>query len=215
MIVLHGVSASPYVRKVLFALRLKGLSFEHLQQMPFANDPEFNKISPLGKVPALQDGDLTICDSTVICEYLEDAYPKAPIYPCLPADRAKARWVEEYCGSRVTELATGIFFQRVMRPMVFQQEADEKLVAKIIGTDMPPVFEYLESLIPAEGYLFGDVGLADVSLVSPFINASYAGFEVDAERWPKLSAFIEKVKSHEIMQSLLGAEAVVLESNGL
>ena len=63
--------------------------------MPFAKDVEFQKLSPLGKIPALQDGDLTLCDSTVICEYLEDAYPDKPVYPANPKDKAKARWFEE------------------------------------------------------------------------------------------------------------------------
>lgn len=121
MIILHGVSASPYVRKVIAVLAMKQLSFEHKQQMPFARDAEFNKISPLGKVPALQDGDITLCDSTVICEYLEDIYPEINVYPINHANKAKARWVEELAGSRVTELAAGIFFQRFMRPMAFKK----------------------------------------------------------------------------------------------
>ena len=78
MITLYGASASPFVRKVLAVLAIKQLPFEHIQQMPFANDAEFKKISPLGKIPALKDGDITVCDSTVICEFLEDSYPQ----PC-------------------------------------------------------------------------------------------------------------------------------------
>jgi glutathione S-transferase len=64
MIKLHGASASPFVRKVLAVLALKDLPFEHIQQKPWSNDEEFNKISPLGKIPALQDGDLTVFTSS-------------------------------------------------------------------------------------------------------------------------------------------------------
>jgi glutathione S-transferase len=78
MITLHGAFGSPYIRKVLFALAAKQLPFEHIQQMPFARDPQYLKINPLGKIPSLQDGDITLGDSTVICEYLEDAYPQRP-----------------------------------------------------------------------------------------------------------------------------------------
>ncbi|WP_339338328.1 glutathione S-transferase family protein [uncultured Oceanicoccus sp.] len=210
MIILHGVSASPYVRKVIAVLAMKQLSFEHKQQMPFARDAEFNKISPLGKVPALQDGDITLCDSTVICEYLEDIYPEINVYPINHANKAKARWVEELAGSRVTELAAGIFFQRFMRPMAFKKDPDEALIAKIIDKDLPPILDYLETLVPATDFIFGELQLADVSLVSPFINASYANYTVDAQRWPKLSAFIDRVRAHPIMQPILKAEAKIM-----
>ena len=210
MIILHGVSASPYVRKVIAVLAMKQLSFEHKQQMPFARDAEFNKISPLGKVPALQDGDITLCDSTVICEYLEDIYPEINVYPINHANKAKARWVEELAGSRVTELAAGIFFQRFMRPMAFKKDPDEALIAKIIDKDLPPILDYLETLVPATDFIFGELQLADVSLVSPFINASYANYTVDAQRWPKLSAFIDRVRADPIMQPILKAEAKIM-----
>ncbi len=210
MIILHGVSASPYVRKVIAVLAMKQLPFEQKQQMPFARDAEFNKISPLGKIPALQDGDITLCDSTVICEYLEDTHPEINVYPTNHADKAKARWIEELAGSRVTELATGIFFQRFMRPMVFKQDPDEALVEKIIDKDLPPILDHLETLVPATDFLFGELQLADISLVSPFINASYANYTVDTQHWPQLSAFIDRVKTHPIMEPILEAEAKIM-----
>ncbi|WP_269620977.1 glutathione S-transferase family protein [Zhongshania sp. BJYM1] len=210
MIVLHGNSVSPYVRKVLVALALKKLSFEQIQQMPYSGDPNFLKISPLGKIPALQDGDLNICDSTVICEYLEDAYQDHPIYPTDPQTKAKARWIEELAGSKVTEFASGIFFQRFMRPMFLNQETDEDLVQKIIEKHLPPILDYIETIVPKEGFIFGDLTIADISIISPFINAGYANYQMDAARWPLFSAFINRVKAHPIVAPLLVAEAAIL-----
>lgn len=93
MITLYGAYGSPYVRKVLFVLAVKELSFEHIQQLPFTGDQEYLKINPLGKIPSLRDGDLTLCDSTVICEYLDEAYPDHPVYPADTADRrGRAGW---------------------------------------------------------------------------------------------------------------------------
>jgi glutathione S-transferase len=205
--ILHGASGSPFVRKVQVALALKGLPYEQIQQLPFTRDAEYRKINPLGKIPTLQDGDLTICDSTVICEYLEEAYPQLPLYPSNPADRARARWLEELGGSRVAELAAGIFFQRFMRPMVLKQEPDEALVAKIIERQLPPLLDYLEGQVPAQGFIFGDFMLADMSLMSPFVNAAYAGYEVDAQRWPGFTDFIARVKAQPVVSELLAAEA--------
>jgi glutathione S-transferase len=207
---LHGASGSPFVRKVQVALALKGLPYEQIQQLPFTRDAEYRKINPLGKIPTLQDGDLTICDSTVICEYLEEAYPQAPLYPANPADRARARWLEELGGSRVAELAAGIFFQRFMRPMVLKQEPDEELVAKIIDRQLPPLLDYLEAEVPAQGFIFGAFMMADMSLMSPFVNAAYAGYEVDAQRWPIFTDFIARVKAHAVVSEVLAAEAATM-----
>ena len=73
MIKVYGVHGSPFVRKVLIALDIKRIEFEIVKQMPFARDPEYQKINPLGKIPTLVDGDLTLGDSKVICKYLEEA----------------------------------------------------------------------------------------------------------------------------------------------
>lgn len=211
MIKVHGVHGSPYVRKVLVALAMKGLEFEQIPQMPFMNvSDEFLKISPLGKIPALEDGDLVVSDSTVICEYLEDAYPEPALYPQDPVRKARARWYEEYGASKVSELTAGIFFQRFMRPMAFNQEPDEALIARIIDDKLPPVLDYLEGELPAEGYLFDRFCIADLALVSPFINAAYAGYEVDAARWPGLRAFIERISALPEVAAVLQAEAQAL-----
>lgn len=210
MIKLYGASASPYVRKVLAVLSIKQLPFEHIPQMPFVDDPEFRKISPLGKIPALEDGDLTVADSKVICQYLEEAYPDHPVYPQNLLERTRARWFEELGGSKVTEMAGGIFFQRFMRPMMLKQEPDDALVESIINDQLPPMLDYLESQVPADGFLFGSLGVADLALVAPFVNAGYAGYEVDSDRWPQFAAFCVRVRGHEIVAPLLEAEAKML-----
>lgn len=210
MIVVHGAHGSPYVRKVLVALNIKGLPFEQKQQIPFIKDPEYRKINPLGKIPTLQDGDLIICDSTVICEYLEDAYPQPPLYPGNSTDKARARWLEELGGTRVAELAAGIFFQRFMRPLVLKQETDEQAVEKIINKQLPPILDYLEAQVPEQGFIFGSFMMADMSLASPFVNAAYAGYEVDPARWPTFARFLLRVKENPVVSDVLAAEAAAL-----
>ena len=210
MMVVHGASGSPFVRKVLVALVIKDLPYQQIQQIPFTKDPEYRKINPLGKIPTLQHGKLTICDSTVICEYLEDTFPQPSLYPTSSADKAQARWYEELGGTRVAELAAGIFFQRFMRPMVLKQETDEELVAKIINKQLPPILDYLEAEVPAEGFIFGEFMLADMSLMSPFVNAAYAGYEIDPDRWPGFAGYVARVKAHPVVSQVLAEEATAL-----
>ena len=204
----YGSPLSPYVRKVFLALQLKDLGFEQQDMIPGAIPPEYYKISPLGKIPAFEDGDLTLCDSTVICEYLEEQYPEVPLRPNNPADRGHARWLEEYADTKLMELCGGgIFLQRFVKPLLMQQESDEGIVRDTIENKLPPVLDYLESQSPQSGFMFAqDIGLTDISVLSPFVNAAYAEFTVDAEKWPILSAYLERIKHHPIVSAQIDSE---------
>lgn len=210
MIKIYGVHGSPFVRKVFVALDIKGIPYEIVPQMPFSGDKEYLKINPLGKVPTLVDGDLTLGDSKVICRYLENAYPEPALYPTDLADKAMADWYEDLCGGTVAEMAAGIFFQRFMRPFALKQEPDEELVANIIEKRLPPMLDYLESQVPGDGFVFGEFTLADLSIASPFFNAYYAGYDVDASRWPALAGLIARVKAQPQVAAVLEKEAKAL-----
>ncbi|HNN97544.1 MAG TPA: glutathione S-transferase family protein, partial [Pseudomonadota bacterium] len=69
-----GSPLSPYVRKVLVCLDQKGISFQLDPIVPFFGDDRFGQISPLRRIPVLIDAEVTLCDSSVICQYLEDRY---------------------------------------------------------------------------------------------------------------------------------------------
>ena len=116
MLKVHGVHGSPFVRKVLITLELKGLDYEMVAQIPFTGDEEYRKLESSRKDPTLVDGDLTLGDSKVICRYLEAAYPEVPVFPTELQDKAMADWYDDFASGPVAELAAGIFFQRFMRP---------------------------------------------------------------------------------------------------
>ena len=209
MIKLYGANASPFVRKVMAVLAIKQLPYEHIASMPFSGDKELASVSPLSKIPALLDGELNIADSKVICRYLESAYPEVPVYPTDLQRRARADWLEEYGGTVLAESAAGIFFHRFMRPNVLKQPVLDDVVDKIINENLPPMLDYLEGQVPAEDYIFGDLTVADLALASPFVNAGYAQYTIDAATWPKFSALVERVKAHSAMAPLLETEAAM------
>ena len=59
------------------------------------------------------------------------------------------------------------------------------------------MLDYLETQVPADGFLFGEIGLADIAIASFFRNAAYARFAVDAVRWPKTAAFVDRTLAHD------------------
>jgi len=204
-----GSFVSPYVRKVLACMNLKGLAYEVDPITPFFGNDEFERMSPLRRIPVLIDGDVTVCDSSVICAYLDDAYGGRPLLPESPADRARARWLEEYADTRLGDLFIwGLFYQRVVRPAVWKEEPDEERIQRTLTEGLPKTLDFLESQVPADGFLFGEIGLADVSIASFFRNGAYAGFETDAARWPNVAAFVERTLAHPCIASLLPFEDV-------
>ena len=204
-----GSFVSPYVRKVLSCLNLKGLDYQVDPITPFFGSDEFERLSPLRRIPVLIDGDLSISDSSVICAYLDEAYGGYPLLPQSPADRARARWLEEYSDTRLGDLFIwGLFYQRVVRPMVWNEPPDEQRVQANLSEHIPAALDYLEGQLPASGFLFGDIGLADISIATFFRNAAYAGFHPDPERWPRVAAFVEKTLGHPAVASLLPFEDV-------
>jgi glutathione S-transferase len=204
-----GSFVSPYVRKVLACLNLKGLAYEVDPITPFYGNDEFERLSPLRRIPVLIDGDVRISDSSVICAYLDDAYPARPLLPAAPGDRARARWLEEYADTRLGDLFIwALFYQRVVRPLVWGEPTDEERVRKALEDEIPAALDYLERELPADGFLFGDIGLADIAIATFFRNGAYAGFETDAARLPRTAAFLERTLAHTAIASLLPFEDV-------
>lgn len=208
-----GSFVSPYVRKVLACLELKGLDYEVDPITPFFGNDEFGRLSPLRRIPVLIDGDVVLSDSSVICAYLDEAYPDPPLLPASPADRARARWLEEFADTRLGDLFIwGLFYQRRVHPLVWGEPGDEERVQRVLSNDVPPTLDYLEGELPESGFLFGEIGLADFALASFFRNAAYAEFEVDPARWPRTARFVAAVLAHPIMDRLGRLEAIQLNA---
>ncbi len=204
-----GSFVSPYVRKVLACINLKGLAYEIDPITPFYGNDEFERLSPLRRIPVLVDGDFAISDSSVICAYLDDAYPGRRLYPADPRDCARARWLEEFADTRLGDaFIWGLFYQKVVRPLVWGDPVDEQRIAKSLDEDIPAALDYLERELPTAGFLFGEIGVADIAIASFFRNGAYAGFETDAARWPRTAAFVERTLAHPAIAALLPFEEV-------
>ena len=204
-----GSFVSPYVRKVLACLELKGLDYRVDPITPFFGNDEFERLSPLRRIPVLIDDGLTLCDSSVICAYIEEAFPDPPLLPRELKHRARARWLEEFADTRLGDVFIwGLFYQRIVRPAVWGEPGDEERIARTLAEAAPAALDYLETELPASGYLFGEFGLADISIASFFRNAEYAGFTVDPARWPKVARFVGEVLGHPVFAKLLAFEEI-------
>jgi glutathione S-transferase len=209
MIRIIGSFVSPYVRKVLACMNLKGLAYQVDPITPFYGNDEFERLSPLRRIPVLVDGDFHVSDSSVICAYLDEAYPGHALFPADPRDRARARWFEEFADTRLGDLFIwGLFYQKIVHPIVWGEPGDGARIDKTLHEDLPTALDDLEQELPETGYLFGEIGAADISIASFFRNGAYAGFETARDRWPRTAAFVERTLAHPCIAGLLPFEDV-------
>ena len=193
-VTLIGSPVSPYVRKVLAVCALKGVEVALDPITPMIGNDDFERISPLRRVPVWLEGDLTLCDSSVIVQYIEETRPGPSLWPADPVQRAKARWIEEFADTRLFDvLGWRLFFQIALKPRFFGTEADPEIVGKARDVELPHILDYLEGQMPETGYLFGDLSIADLSLAPAFVNAGAVGINVDAARWPRMAAWLERM----------------------
>lgn len=198
-----GSYLSPYVRKVLVFLHCKRIPYEIDPIVPFFGDERFSKLSPVRRIPVLIDDRVTLCDSSVICQYLEERHPEPSLYPRDVADRARARWLEEFADTRMGDVFIWkLFNQVVINPFVFGEKTDEAILAQALREDIPGVLDYLESQLPADGFVFGDFSIADIGITVFFRNATFAGYRVDAARWPKTAGFVDRVLAEDAFARL-------------
>jgi glutathione S-transferase len=193
-----GAYLSPYVRKVLVCLEVKGIEYEIDPLTPFMGDDRFSALSPVRRVPVLIDDAVTLADSSVICQYLEDRYPTPRLYPVDIFDRARARWFEEYADTRMGEVFIWhLFNQLVIRRFVWGEPTDQVVVDRAKNEEIPGILDYLEAQVPPTGCMFGDLSIADISIATFFRNAAYSRYAVDAGRWPNAAAYVERVLAME------------------
>ncbi len=215
MTIVYGVPLSPFVRKVRIAMAEKGLDYELVPVMPMPphnQTPEYKAISPLGKIPALRDGDFAISDSSVILSYLDRKYPSPALLPKSAEDCARALWFEELADSKVIEAIGPVFFNRIVKPNIMNTEPDQSLIDAGLAA-LPPLFDYIEGQLGDDGHLVGSTfTVGDVALGSVLRQFEIAGEKTDRERWPKLAGYYDRLAERPSFQTVRESENSFLET---
>lgn len=214
MLTIIGNHVSPYVRKVLCALEVKGLAYRIDPIIPFFGDDRFAEMSPLRRVPVLVDGDLILPDSTAICEYLDEAYPGPALLPTDPKDRARARWVAEFADSRLGDvLVWRLFFGTLIGPRVVGREKDDAALELVRTELVPAALAQTEALLPDSGFLFGDAPTtADFAVAAMLQMLGFVRQPVDPDRFPRCAMFVETVSAHPSMAKLLPIADLIMRT---
>lgn len=208
--IIHGARPSPFVRKVIVYAAEKGIEVE-VQPAGFGRGAEgYFKGSPFGKIPALEDGDFLLCDSTAIITYMDALRPGTEMIPAEPKARARTIWYEEFGDTVVQPAGAKIFFNRVVARAL---KAPQDMVAadKAEADEMPRLYDYIEGVLPDSGWLIEDrFTLADLAAACPIINVAYCSDGLDAARWPRVAAWVDAVKARPSVAAALAEEAPIV-----
>ena len=210
---LYGAPLSPFVRKVRLLLAEKGLDYQLHIIAPGAQPEWYYDISPLGRIPGFQDGDVKLADSSVIGQYLEEQYPEqASLYGRNAVERAHIRWLEKYADYELAPHTTFcIFMNRALNP-TRNKVCDEAAVQQALHQALPKHFDYLEKTLGQREWLVGEhLSMADLAVVTQLISMQHGGETLPADRWPQLAGLFARVYARDSVQNTLPDERTLLE----
>jgi glutathione S-transferase len=169
---LYDHPLSPYAQKVKILMREKDLAFEAMTPQGMGSggaQGAFVEANPRAEVPTLVDGDVRVFDSTVILEYLEDAYPEPAMRPATAAERARVRMLEEVMDTHFEAITWGVselaWFRRAEGAQAAAMRANA--ARQIAG-----FYRWLERQLGDRTWFNGEAfGWGDLCVV-PFLNGS-------------------------------------------
>lgn len=210
MIRIFGFPLSPFVRKVHLVAAEKGIAIEMVLGRPGEPSPDFLAASPFRKIPALQDGDFTLADSTAIVTYLDALQPAPAIAPGDARQRAKAIWWEEFADTVLVAAGGKVLFNRFVGPRLMGLQGDEAVAQQGLK-ELGPILDHLESEA-GDGWLTGgDFSIGDIAVAATLRSMGYIDLEPDAGTHPRTAAWYERVKTRPSWAEVAQREAAVVE----
>jgi glutathione S-transferase len=207
---LYSGPLSMFGAKVEIALLEKRLAFE-LVMVPFVKGdryepkhPEVVRINPKAQVPVLVHDDVKLFDSTLIFEYLEDAFSEPPLLPEGAAARAEARLLEL--------TADEIFFTNIARLFGLEDMPDDPRAVAARATAYRHYRE-MEERLRSRDFLAGPFTYADIG----FFMAQFYGERKGAvltDATPRLLAWRARMLARPAVTKVIGRMARWLASEG-
>lgn len=200
---LYHYPLSPFSRKVRLVLAEKGVEVELIEEDYWNKRPDFMRINPSGKVPLLKSDKITLGESSAICEYLEELYPRPALLSDNIEKRAEARrlasWFDDKFYREVTLNLLGERLQKKIMGGGYPDSKNVKLGAKNIRYHI----SYMAYLLERRRWLAGErLSLADFSAAAQISCLDYIS-DVDWNSNQTVKDWYAKIKSRPAFRSLL------------
>lgn len=205
---------SPYAQKVKIALREKDVAFDTAVPGGIGvggATGEFVAANPRAEVPALIHDGFGIFDSTIILEYIEDAWPDPSLLPATPVDRARVRMIEEVVDTHLEAVNWGLSELRWFRRA--EGELGDTLSARATE-QVRGYFSWLERELGEREWFNGDAfGWGDLSVV-PYVNGS-VGHGIAPEPGSKLAVWLARANARPSVRNTVAEAAATASSGGM
>lgn len=212
MIVLYERPDCPFCWKVRLALAELGLAYESVQTRLGEKHPQVQRLSPVGTVPVLVDGDTVIWESGIMLDYLDGRYAPGKLLPGNPAEQARVRTLHAYSDKCVGAALRGLVFEKRSKP---RAGWDRQL---IVDSEQQWLRcqAWLEEQLAGREYFGDGLSAADCALAVRCGVAWVYGAEVSAEL-PRLAAWFDRVRALDSWEaawpvSFIGREYLEAES---
>ena len=194
---------SPFCRKVRLVLSEKKLEFELIEEKYWEKREDFLALNPFGQVPVLQNSEITLAESSAICEYLNEKFPDPELLPNNIEDRAEVRrlvsWFDDKFNREVTQK---LVYERITKKIIGEGFPEAKNV-KVGMQNIKFHIDYMSSLLEYRHWLAGnEMTLADFTAAAHFSVLDYSR-DVDWDRSSLVKDWYAKIKSRPAFRSLL------------
>ena len=193
---LYTAMLSPFAARCRMQIYAKGLEVDFIEAGSGFAKEELAEISPIAKMPVLDDNGLIIPESEVICEYLEDRFPENSLRPVDADSRAMVRLL-----SRIADTYVFASLFPLFAHLSRKRRDPEVVTAKL--AELNKGLASIEYFLGDGDYAVGDsLTLADCCLVPILLFVSHylTFFDIsDAfENFPKISAYFERMSQQAI-----------------
>jgi glutathione S-transferase len=208
-LIVHGRATSSNVQTVMWAAAELGLECERKDVGGAfgGNDTaEYRAMNPMGLVPTLQDGDVTLFESCAILRYLGARYGNEDFWPSDPAARgALDQWAEWAKGTLGRTVIYEIFWTLVRTP-----KAERNMEALAAGiTTAAKLMQMLDDRLGDGPYLNGDE-LSFADIVVGHVLFRYFTLDFDQAAAPNVEAYYQR-----LTQRAAYAEHVMVDYSSL
>ena len=208
---LHGSPVSNCYNTVLAALRHKGLPHEE-NHTGASTDAGFLQLTPMGKIPFITVGELSISETSAIVEYLDDRFPEhPPLFPGTLVERARQRqmmkFVELYIESPGRRLFPGVFWFMDNEPIHIAE------VRPIMERGLNAV----DVLLKNNRFFYED-RLTAADFYSYFSLQLIAHVTLNQYQWnlfksrPHIARYVNRVESAPFLQTIVAQRDAAMET---
>ena len=162
---------------------------------PAMRAPDYLKVHPMGRVPALEDGDVTVFESGAIVEYVLARHGEGRLRPAAasPEFPSYLQWLH-YAEGMIMPPVNTIVVETILLPPERRNDANVGRATKLLGRMLSAVDAHMEG----REYLAGDFSGADIMTGHACTVARRLGADVSDK--PNVEAYIERCNARPALQ---------------